>query len=391
MAFNDLSHLPTGPSGDGNPPTDTAVVASALATAWAEDQVDKAVRPLEADADRTYYSMAGRCARAISYEVRRRDALIAYVGPRWIVVNNNTGRAADQTEHDTMAEAQIEVDDDPEKWVVHPHPDYVRWALSVEDALGPEPFDESSEWNFRLGTASHDIVQAAIAATLPGARLEVESRIDAVSMHGRSDATWTYAVADDDHVSGTEAIEIKSKGGWGYKMAAGYAKKSEPPEGPRFSDVLQGALGAYGAGADRLRIVIVGRENVSESHFARFGGGNHMRRFIAEWVYDHDQIAAIIKPELERIAKILAGLDEGLLGPRHVVDSDIPDNAIVTDPTRNTWAVLDERNQIIDTGTTWQCGYCSWRTQCLMDGAGRPSAAVAVTIEEDDERRLRGA
>ena len=99
MAFHDLSGLPQGSPDRGNPPLPDPTFAPLLAAEWATVEARKDLRPLESNSHRTYYTMAGKCARAISYLVRMRDALIAYEGPRWSVYDSDEGRVIEHYEH----------------------------------------------------------------------------------------------------------------------------------------------------------------------------------------------------------------------------------------------------------------------------------------------------
>ena len=164
-----------------------------------------------------------------------------------------------------------------------------------------------------------------------------------------------------------------------------------PAEGPRHSALLQGALQRPAAGHGAGRMVYVAIEKLSDRELAKIGGGEPHRKFLAEWAYTPDQVAALAEPEIDRIGKVLEGLDRSVLGPRHVVGPDVHPRAQVTDPTKGTWMVLDADGQVIDTGTHWECNYCSWRERCIDDGPARPSSVVDVTLSPTGERAVEVA
>ena len=132
-------------------------------------------------------------------------------------------------------------------------------------------------------------------------------------------------------------------------------------------------------------MVYVAIEKLSDRELAKIGGGEPHRKFLAEWFYDREQVKALAEPEIDRIAKVLEGLDRAVLGPRNVVGPDVHPKAQVTDPAKGTWMVLDADGQVVDSGSHWECNYCSWRETCLADGPGRPSSGVEVTITGVDD------
>ena len=216
MSFHDLSDLPQPSRAEGNPPLTNPTFAPLLAAEWASVEARRDLRPLESTGHRTYYTMAGKCARSISYLVRMRDALIAYQGPRWSVYDTDEGKVIEHYEHAadvSLSNAEILI----------PNADYKTYHEALEAAVGPEAIDLATYWTFGVGTSVHERWQTILRNHLgANVRTEVESFIPDIDGHGFADAVLYKPVhhkgaeiplpAGEEKAS--EVIEIKSVNGF---------------------------------------------------------------------------------------------------------------------------------------------------------------------------------
>jgi hypothetical protein len=247
------------------------------------------------------------------------------------------------------------------------------------------PMDLCGIWNTRLGTLIHDEWQKALIEAYPDAEIEVIVGTAEADRSGHIDALFLVTEPEGRRI----AYELKSIGGYGFKAAVGKIRRGTPPEGPRLSAIVQGALGADDVHADELVVGLLGKETISTSY-----GMGDVDRFGAEWTFVPEQYRPIAAAERERVTGILARLDAGELPARVIpgVHSDrAPElTATITDPSSGTWQVWgvppggDEFGApnpvLVDTGTTWHCDYCSHQDFCNLTDPGRMPAEVFVQI-----------
>lgn len=183
---------------------------------------------------------------------------------------------------------------------------------------------------------------------------------------------WTVWVEDgkyDELMLPTHVAELKSVGGYAFKMAA--TAQSGPPEGPRYGAVLQGALAAWALGVDKLLVVNLSLECVSPN-LARAYSTTSVGRFAAEWKYTIDEMMDLLEHERDRInAAILANAD-GMLVARELHDPEAPVGAIISSPATSTWRVVVD-GDVAQAGKMWGgqfCQYCPHFSRCCQDGAG---------------------
>lgn len=231
-----------------------------------------------------------------------------------------------------------------------------------------DPMDLSGINNVRLGSIIHEHWQAA-AVKRWGDAAEVEKRVFTLDGDGTGRIDLVL------NLDKKSAVEAKSMGGFGYKVAIGKASRGKPAEGPKAEHLLQGALNGVAIDADEVVITYLAKEAVSVN-MAR--GIPEVQRFAADWTFTREQFAPLAERELERIGGILGLVDEGQLAARKMLD--LPPKAEIVDPAAGRWEQRDADGMILDTGTHWSCGYCSHRTICAQTQAGRVEVEQVVQI-----------
>lgn len=233
------------------------------------------------------------------------------------------------------------------------------------------PMDLAGTWVTSLGTLIHEHVQAAIERAFPDAvSIEVKVQLDDLDGSGHADAR----IELPDRVV---AYELKTLGGFGYKMAVG---DRGAPQGPKHAHRIQAGMNAVGMEADETVIGYLATEAISIQQAAK-KGIDELTRFCAEWTFTRDELDPLVHAEVARINGILSLLDEGTLPARKYPDPELPTKAVITDPTTGQWQVVDDEGQILDAGTWWACAYCRYQDTCARTPAGRVSISdVAVTI-----------
>lgn len=239
-------------------------------------------------------------------------------------------------------------------------------AYAALDLPASNPMDLSGTWNTNLGTIVHEAWQEALAARYPDADIEPKVRTDAGSGH-------IDAVVDTDDKR--IAVELKTIGGFAYKLAVG---ERGAAQGPKHEHIVQAALNALAVDADEAVIAYLSKEAISVDAAKRKGIGE-LGRFCAEWTFDRDAYMPVALAEIARVQGILNLLDEGQLPARKI--PDLPTGAVVTDPASGQWRVTDDDGRILDAGTFWMCGYCRFQDTCARTPEGRVAIdEVAVVL-----------
>lgn len=242
-------------------------------------------------------------------------------------------------------------------------------AYAALEVPSSNPMDLTGIHNTRIGTEIHNAWQAVVRAKYPEAQVEPRHVILDGDGSGYSDLVLTL-----DKVI---AFELKSIGGFGYKLAVG---ERGAAQGPKFEHLVQGALNAQAADADELVIGYLSKEAISVN-VAQRKGFTELQRFCAEWTFTREQYEPIAEAELNRVARILAMLDEGTLPARKIPGGELPPGAVITDPSTGQWRVHDGAGGIVDAGTFWMCSYCRWQDSCAQTSTGRQAVSeVAVVL-----------
>ncbi len=226
------------------------------------------------------------------------------------------------------------------------------------------PSDLADAWRFELGHRVHDMAQEMVARCWPGGENEVNVDLNTIGIPGSAHVDTVI-----DHEGHKTVVEIKSATGYSFKMAT--TTFGGPPEGPKFSAILQGAMAAAAISAERLVIVNFALENLSKSWAY---GEAPVTRFAGEWHYMVSDLQPAIDYEVQRVADILkfVELEEVpepyVHDPGEVAVGKLAEGARITDPSKGLWIVENEEEEIVDTGKYWLCGYCEYRDTCMKEG-----------------------
>lgn len=292
-------------------------------------------------------------------------------------------------------------------------------ALAYKQAKEPftNPPTIADAWSMGLGSLIHEELEAPLKRAFPSAEVEVKvdcrpmvdlsASIDVVVRIPRADleaaaagvgdlsldAHDMLALMDDDEDAFIELVELKTVGGYGYKMSIGAVRKSTPAEGPKLSAVLQVSLAGAAIGAHRVVTGSLGRETISKN-VAKTFGLDDIDRFAAEWTFTRDEFMPLALGEAARL-NWLSGYIDGLVekAKEHSIKVDgfemetpvalkvaskrvprlievKPAKVVrITDPEKGAWQQDGLDGIILDAGDTWHCGYCWHRDLCLQDGA----------------------
>lgn len=222
------------------------------------------------------------------------------------------------------------------------------------------PAGIAAHFRMRLGSLVHEDLQPIFAKMFPGASIEHVADWSEMGLPGASHVD-VFLVTEPD--KRRTVIEIKTVGGYGFKTMVG---ARGPAQGPKFTALLQGALSGRALHADDVTIIYLSMENLSPREAEKIGA-DEIGRFYAEWTYTVDQLAEITDREIARLGKVLDVVDAGELPPRQI-PGELPPGARVTNPETGAWT-LDRGGNVLEAGSTFFCGYCDYKDQCIADGA----------------------
>lgn len=252
---------------------------------------------------------------------------------------------------------------------------------SIESVPESNPPDVASLWAFFIGQAVHDAMQPALLAMMPGA-VEIEVLRVSIDVDGACSIDVVITFEDGARQSG----EIKSINGFGFKKVTGAGTSRE---GPRHSAVVQLAMNSHALAQDDQGevlggwLLVLALENVSVG-IASKNNFSTTERFTYVQYYEQAKLEAIAQAEITRVRDILDVVDindqermramrDGdapghLLVPRVIPDPVIPTGAVITDPSKGAWILLNEDGKMQQSGKTWHCDYCAYQSQCIDDG-----------------------
>jgi len=214
-------------------------------------------------------------------------------------------------------------------------------------------------WRFGIGTLIHEGLQPVVEQIFPDSVAEPLVDLRPMGLPGSAHADQII-----NHDGVKTLVEYKSIGGFQFKiMATGF---KGPATGPRYGAVVQAAIIAKATGCDRIVIAYLSLENVSAGMASSYAS-SEAGRFAAEWHYTVAEMDELIKYEVERVNWVLAQTSPP---PREIHDPEYPKGAVIQAPLqdRAPWTIAED-GVVLDTGTTWMCGYCDFRDQCKEDGA----------------------
>lgn len=239
-------------------------------------------------------------------------------------------------------------------------------AAGVPDS---DPMDLPGVWVTSLGTLIHERWQEALRHTYPDALIEPKLGIEGLDASGHADAIVTLS---DRKV----LVELKTTGGYSYKMKVG---DRGAPEGPSYEHLLQAALNGVAVDADEIVIAYIATEAISRQVASRKKHLTELTRFCAEWTFGREEFEPLARMEEHRMRGILDLIDGGELPRRLIPSPELPRRAEIVDPNTGRWEVLDDSGTVADTGTFWACNYCSFQTTCAKTESGRIPLASVMT------------
>lgn len=221
------------------------------------------------------------------------------------------------------------------------------------------PMTIADAWRFGIGTMVHEGIQPAVNAIFPDAEHEVDVDLRTIGLPGSAHADHVIV-----HEGVKTLVEYKSIGGFQFKIMATTFKGAAT--GPRFGAVVQAAIIAKALGAERIVIAYLSLENIGAGMAETFSD-SEAGRFAAEWHYTVAEMDDLIEYEVERVNEII---ETKVAPPRRLHDPEYPGGAIIQAPLKDRapWTLAEE-GIVLDSGTTWMCGYCNFRDTCKEDGA----------------------
>lgn len=229
-------------------------------------------------------------------------------------------------------------------------------AALNRDGVERDPMDPAGLWVTFLGTMAHDAFQSALSSHLDDdVEFEVGSTFSDLTS-GSCDAL----VHEPEPGIGREVIELKTCGGFLYKLAIG---ERGVAQGPKSAHLVQLALNVVGHDADRGTIVYLSTEAVSIGAAER-KGIDEWTRFGAQWSFSREHLEPLADAWLERLAWVRDHETDET--PRFWPD-ETPLGARIVDPNSSRWELRDGED-IVDTGSVWGgsgCLYCNVRTACI--------------------------
>lgn len=225
-----------------------------------------------------------------------------------------------------------------------------------------EPMTIADRWRLNLGSIIGLQIAVHLMEELGEAGLIVYPEVPTDLRHiGIDGSTFVEFVARDSEDVARHVIEIKSINGFGFKDVA-IGQKGNPPA-PRFGHVVQTAIeaAAYGVGGTLVYLAteLIGQGIADSKHLS------DIDRFCAVYRFTAEECKKIAADEAARIARI-GEVDKPPV--RRLSSPDYPPSAVITNPVKGHWTVTVD-DGVVDHGNAWFCDYCSFRTQCVMDGA----------------------
>lgn len=229
-------------------------------------------------------------------------------------------------------------------------------AYYFAQAEETNPPDTADVWRMFLGQMVHAILDPIIEELFGG---ETEKKVD---LRPDVDGSATVDVWLPEQAI---LIEIKTAGGYAYKLSATNFKGA--PQGPKRGHAIQAAVAADALGAEEMVLLYFAMEPSDRRYV-----DTDEQRVTAEWTFTKDEIAALAATERARVSKIIEITDaQGPTAVRRMVADDDGRLWLVDKPTATSSSPtvrLDADGNIVDSSTTWQCGFCRYRDRCLADG-----------------------
>lgn len=363
----DLSNLPAAAAKPVRPPSKNPIVVNEIAEAWHRQYLssgDDDYAPAIAGS-RYRASWAGqRCDRQTFYAMTGEPRTVPLsMSSAWrMKLGNLVHDELDEVMHalGNGWRSEIVVDLAPLGVPGSAHADLVRFVcVRCDDPIAMiEIVDSDStgwqQWACVCSTGCPDSVSFEIERTAAG------------------EHTWDAA-----HEKAADVCEFKTQGGYSFKMTS--TPQGGGPEGPRFGHVLQGGMCADALDCDRITIAYIAFENVSVGQAERMGLSD-VERFTSEWHFSRQQLRALLDSEYARIRRLLSHVDNSARPAAALFDEGYPIGAVLVDPTRNRWELVDPMTGRIEQfgQHPFICDYCDWRPTCIEHGPDAQSTVGEV-------------
>lgn len=230
-----------------------------------------------------------------------------------------------------------------------------------------EPPDTTAAFRMWIGKVIHDKLDTAFISAAEGQGLDVKVEVavdlSGIGFTGSSHAD--FVMYDGDKVP-LMTTDIKTVTGFPFKQRA--TTYGGDATGAELGAILQSGLSALALDAEYMGVLMISLEPVSVGIAAKNCVPGDLNRFVAVFEWRTEVWRDRILAEIQRFHRIQRLVDEDVLPTPMIDDGELPAGAYVTDPTKGQWQTVDLRTGGVgETGKTWRCEYCRWRSQCAND------------------------
>jgi len=258
------------------------------------------------------------------------------------------------------------------------------------------PIEKPGIHVMRIGTIIHEHWQAAMKEAVErgdfgeDTTIELEPRVtvDGLDGSGRVDAVLREqrVTSDGKKYEWVTVVELKTKGGFGYKLAVGQRGAAQ---GPGFENLQQAGLYGLALDADEVVIVYIATEAIS---VAAAKGRKHideLTRMAVDFTFTPDEFEPVAKMEVKRMNRIMELVDCGELAPKSFPNTELPPRHEIVDPKSGSWRVIDpETGATTNTGKWWACNYCPYQEICQDQPMGIIDIPVDLIPKPEEAAEL---
>lgn len=380
----DLSHLPAAAKEDtGEPPLSQPLFVHLLAKKWHDSDTQESNDRPTAYPTRLRHSDAGSCSRRLSLRTAGfpRDEGSWDMASSWVT-------SLGETVHGLWQQAL-------EQWTQE-----VNRQHGLKGDAGMKVISEVKVQVEGLDASGHADMVIEVPCSLRNYMADIggpehdDYRGDPCKRKAKTSCTFCYGKKFRRIL-----FELKTKGGFGFKKAVGERGNAE---GPALNARWQVSLNALGAECDEVRVGMLAMESISVgmAHKAKI---NETGRFSGEWRFNREEFEEYGTKEASRMQGILDLLDEEHMLAARKIPSSMPPGAVIVNPkhkagTRGRWEKQERQVKagkdcghddcpkdgycqkgetflaVVDSGDTWECGYCPVQEACTAIGvSGRIS------------------
>ena len=233
----------------------------------------------------------------------------------------------------------------------------------LRDGVEPEPMDLAGLHVTNIGTLVHEAWQAALAewaAQFDSPPIKVSFEVPTTIEDLTSGSCDALLEIPNVTRPTRHVLELKTTGGFGYKMQVGERGKAQ---GPKSAHMVQLALNVMGLDADKGTLVYLSNEAISKAAAER-KGIDEVTRFGAQWTFTREQLQPLADEWLEQLRWVRDNPTEAV--PRFW-PHETPKGARIVDPEASRWEHHVD-GQVVDTGSVWGgsgCLYCPTQKACI--------------------------